>query len=202
MANQGDVNAKDKDGATPLHWAAKNGHKHVAQLLLASRADVNAKESRFAKTALHFAAEEGHRDVAKLLLASKADVNARNNINATPLHFAALKGNEDVAKLLLAAGADINAKESKYDQTPLQLAATGSHKGVAELLRRPPATHSGSPGAESLAPVTASSRSPERIDDIATEVKWWHNRAIIFVVLSLIVLGGLVFAVIKFFTEN
>jgi ankyrin repeat protein len=120
------VVSKDYNGWTPLHYAVLRGKRDLAEFLLASKADVNAKESDYAKTSLHFAAEEGHQEVAKLLLASKADVNARNNIDATPLHFAALKGHNDVAKLLLACGADINAKESKYGQTPLQLAATGA----------------------------------------------------------------------------
>jgi hypothetical protein len=38
-----DVNAKD-DGWTPLHIAALNGRKEVAELLIANDADVNAKD--------------------------------------------------------------------------------------------------------------------------------------------------------------
>jgi len=38
-----DVNAKDEDGVTPLHWAALYGHKETAELLIAKGADVNAK---------------------------------------------------------------------------------------------------------------------------------------------------------------
>ena len=41
--NGADVNAKAKDDYTPLHAAAKEGHKAVAELLLANKADVNAK---------------------------------------------------------------------------------------------------------------------------------------------------------------
>jgi ankyrin repeat protein len=199
LANRADVNARDNGGATPLLWAAKNGHKDVVQLLLASKADVNAKERKFANTALHFAAEGGHREVAKLLLASKADVNEGNKVNATPLHFAALKGNEDVVKLLLAAGADINAAEIKYGQTPLHIAANESHKDVAELLRQHHAMHAAS-SRENQEPVAALDL--ERIDNINKELKWWHNRAIIYVLPSLIALGGLVFAVVKFLVER
>ena len=39
------VFSKDNNGGTPLHWAALNGHKDVAELLLANRADVNAKDN-------------------------------------------------------------------------------------------------------------------------------------------------------------
>ena len=38
-----DVNAKDKDGGTPLHEAAWYGHGEIAELLIANGADVNPK---------------------------------------------------------------------------------------------------------------------------------------------------------------
>ena len=38
-----DVNAKDEDERTPLHYAAINGHYAIAELLIAAGADVNAK---------------------------------------------------------------------------------------------------------------------------------------------------------------
>ena len=39
-----DVNEKDKHGLTPLHLAAANGHKELAELLIEKGADVNAKD--------------------------------------------------------------------------------------------------------------------------------------------------------------
>ena len=58
----------------------------VAGLLLASHADVNAKDTTLAETPLHLAAVRGHKDVAELLLANKADVNAKDIDGETPLH--------------------------------------------------------------------------------------------------------------------
>jgi hypothetical protein len=37
-----DVNARNKDGDTPLHWAARYGHGVVAEFLISEGADVNA----------------------------------------------------------------------------------------------------------------------------------------------------------------
>ena len=43
-----DVNAKDKEGKTPLHYAAMgNGHKDVAELLLANGAEVDARDNEW-----------------------------------------------------------------------------------------------------------------------------------------------------------
>ena len=39
----GDVEAKDEDGETPLHWAAAEGHVYVIRALVAAGADVEAK---------------------------------------------------------------------------------------------------------------------------------------------------------------
>ena len=39
------MNAKDNRGRTPLHWAAIEGHKEVAELLIAKGADVNPNTS-------------------------------------------------------------------------------------------------------------------------------------------------------------
>jgi hypothetical protein len=71
------VFSKESAGGTPLHGAAYRGHKDVVELLLASKADVNAK-SKNGWTPLHEAAANGYKDVAELLLANKADVNAKN----------------------------------------------------------------------------------------------------------------------------
>ena len=46
VASGTDVNAKNKYGTTPLHFAAGGGHKQITELLIAKGADVNAKSNR------------------------------------------------------------------------------------------------------------------------------------------------------------
>jgi hypothetical protein len=116
-----DVNAKDNDVGTALHYAAHKGHKDVAQLLLANKASVNAKGDR-GMAPLHFAAREGDWKMAQLLLANGADVCAKCGDGGwTPLHYAARNGQEDVAKLLLDCGADVSAR-NESGETPLDVA--------------------------------------------------------------------------------
>ncbi len=126
------MNTKNEDGATSLHAAAANGHEEIAEVLLANRADVNAK-SDYLLTPLHLAAAVGHKGIVEVLLANKADVNARDKDGRTSLFFAALKGYKDVVEVLLANKADANVAD-KDGRTPLFAAATEGYKEVVEVL--------------------------------------------------------------------
>jgi len=89
LAAGADVNAKDIVGKTPLHWAAGNEGRQVAELLIANGADVNAQSEM--GTPLHFAAAFGHKEIAELLIAKGAGVNAKSDDGdwaETPLDWA------------------------------------------------------------------------------------------------------------------
>ena len=98
------VSGKDeKYGQTPLHVAAFNDHLDVAKLLLANKADVNAKASN-GSTPLHLAAAKGNKEIVDLLLASGADVNVTDHDGWSPLHSAVTWGHKDIEDLLRAHG--------------------------------------------------------------------------------------------------
>ena len=80
LAAGADVNMKNEDdlGATPLHQAADNGHKEIAELLIINDADVNAKD-KDGETPLHKASSSGEKEIIELLIAKGADVNAKDN---------------------------------------------------------------------------------------------------------------------------
>ena len=92
LAAGADVHAKSKFGRTPLDYAAEDGHKEIAELLIAEGADLNAVGGSFGETPLHTAAWNGHKEVAELLIAKGADVNVKGNNSETPLDWA-IRGN-------------------------------------------------------------------------------------------------------------
>jgi ankyrin repeat protein len=51
------INERDESGATPLHYAALHGHRHVVRLLLARGAEINSPDSRFGATPTGWAIE-------------------------------------------------------------------------------------------------------------------------------------------------
>jgi len=102
------VDQIDLLGQTPLHWAARNGHKAAVRLLLEHNAEVDAKNF-IGETALHLAASDGHEKMVGLLLEKGADVNAKDSDNQTPLHWAAKNGHKEIVELLLKSGASVDA---------------------------------------------------------------------------------------------
>ena len=80
-----DVNAKDEDGGTPLHYAVFEGHKEIAELLIDNDADVNVKDDNKGFTPFYISIGMGQKEISELLLANGADVNAKWNEGGTPL---------------------------------------------------------------------------------------------------------------------
>ena len=98
-----DVNAKNQFGATPLHFAAKQGHKNLATILITEGADTNA-EAYDKSTPLHSAVISGYKEVAEQLIANGADVNAKGYEGSTPLDNAIEFKHSDTVDLLRKHG--------------------------------------------------------------------------------------------------
>lgn len=81
------INARDKDGSTPLHCAVWKGHQQVVALLLQARADVNAhnENDHWGTTPLHAAAHANQPAIAQLLIDQGANINAKDREGRTPL---------------------------------------------------------------------------------------------------------------------
>lgn len=106
-----DVNAKSKEGITPLHCAVLAEGPQAAELLLGKGAKVDSRDS-LGRTPLYLAAQIGaNRSNAECLLSHKADVNAAADDGLTPLGVAVFMiqegsgGSKEMEMLLRSRGA-------------------------------------------------------------------------------------------------
>ncbi len=112
-----DLEDRDRDGRTPLSWAATNAVGAGALLALGADVDSRADDG---STPLHFAHLDP--DVIDVLLAAGAMVDPRDENGRTPLHAASsLEHSGRSIGLLTEAGADVNARDDEGD-TPLHVA--------------------------------------------------------------------------------
>jgi ankyrin repeat protein len=78
------------------------GHKDIAEILLANKANVNARDVD-SDTPLHYAVQ-GCKDVVELLLANKAGINVLDNKHYTPYRWAWETGCINAAEFLRQHG--------------------------------------------------------------------------------------------------
>ena len=113
------VHARDADGATALHHAAFQGHTHLARLLIASGADVNARDGEHDATpsgwAMHYLRELGGLLTIEIEDASYA-IETRDSVWA--------------ARLVRRHPALVNA----VDRDGTSLAARAHRTGIPEIV--------------------------------------------------------------------
>ena len=97
-----DVNARDKDGETPLHFVTDPA---TARVLIESGADVNARD-KDGMTPLHRMAariiidENDRIEIGRLLIEAGADVNATNQRGKTAEQVAVMRGRDEFAQIV------------------------------------------------------------------------------------------------------
>lgn len=126
-----DMNQGDDHGFSPLHWACKEGHFKIAELLIHRGARINAT-NRGDDTPLHLAAAHGHLDIVHLLLKNRGDINFTNEHGNTPLHYACFWGYQQLADDLIMQGALVSLANKDGD-TPLDKARGSLAKRFHDL---------------------------------------------------------------------
>jgi ankyrin repeat protein len=104
IENGADVDSRDADKRTPLHWAVmRSDVAHVA-LLLEHKADPNIEDLN-GEAPLHMAVQRRHSGIVSLLVDYGADVNACDSDDMTPSQLAIEARDIEMVRLLDMKGA-------------------------------------------------------------------------------------------------
>jgi serine/threonine-protein phosphatase 6 regulatory ankyrin repeat subunit B len=124
LLNRGaDINVRDTQGQTVLHYAARAGADTVNALALQG-ADLNAPDNLGARP-LHVAAAMKHQGAAEALLRSGAQADAQDRFGVTPLRDAQRRGAVEIASLLRAASDEPVAASLRQPPRPRPRATNG-----------------------------------------------------------------------------
>ncbi len=118
-----DIDKIDRQGRSPLDYAARYGHTAAVDVLLGAKA----------KSSIVFAVIGNNPTIISRLLTAGADVNEKNGQGQTALHLAVEANQPDMVKLLLSKGADPVAADTK-GRTPKDLAVRGRHERITALM--------------------------------------------------------------------
>ncbi|MCY4601519.1 MAG: ankyrin repeat domain-containing protein, partial [Acidobacteria bacterium] len=113
-----DVNARQPDGATALHWAIYLDDLETAKLLLhaGARPDV---ANELDVTPLYLACENANAALVRLLLEAGAAPDVALPSGETALMTAARTGSAGAVAALVEHGAAVDTRETTEDQTAL-----------------------------------------------------------------------------------
>uniref|UniRef100_A0A8C5IX97 Ankyrin repeat and SOCS box protein 11 n=1 Tax=Junco hyemalis TaxID=40217 RepID=A0A8C5IX97_JUNHY len=122
---------------SPIHEAAKRGHRECMETLLAHGVDVDQEDPQHGSP-LYMACTYQRTECVKKLLELGANVNVGKRLD-TPLHAAARKSSVEIVILLIDYGADPKCRNADL-KCALDLATPHSKVEQALLLREGPAS--------------------------------------------------------------
>jgi ankyrin repeat protein len=128
-----DVNARQDDGTTALHWAAYHDDLPLLRRLLKAGAKANVAND-YGSTPLAEAAERADPEALRMLLEAGAGVESPNPQGQTALMTVARTDVVEAAKVLVAHGANVNAHETWRGQTALMWASAQSQPAMVQFL--------------------------------------------------------------------
>ena len=128
-----DVDARQADGATALHWAAYWDEPDALERLVRAGANVDAR-NEYGAPPLWAACANRHLGAVERLLAAGADPNLGLGSGETLLMRCAHTGDPRAVRALLAHGADIHAAEPARGQTALMWAVANRQAAATRVL--------------------------------------------------------------------
>ena len=127
------LEAKDKNGNTPLLRAVYLSDKELLKHLLSLGANPNIQD-KFGKTPLHYTLDEEDLEIVKMLLDNKASLNIRDEDGYSPLHRAInCWWANKTAKFYILNGADLNIKDKRL-MTPIFYSISQNNYHLSKLM--------------------------------------------------------------------
>ncbi|XP_071572545.1 uncharacterized protein [Temnothorax nylanderi] len=128
-----DINARNVNLWTALHFAAKGPSLDVIKFILDQNLSVNVKDVN-GRSPLHVAAAHGRRNIVEFFIQEAGlYVDELDESGRTPLHVAAQNGHKDTVEVLLKNEANIIAQdENRF--LPLHYAIYNNHIDVVKIL--------------------------------------------------------------------
>lgn len=122
-------------GETPLHVAALYNNIQAIECLLDHQADVNAAANPSFCTPLHVAAMNGSCEALQCLARREGNLETEICFRYTPFHCAVTHGQTAAIFCLYKLGANLTKETTRYNLTPLELAASyGQEKSYSCLM--------------------------------------------------------------------
>ncbi len=125
LASGAEVDARDKNGLTPLHHWTRWWEGDRSQLLIRHGADLEARDV-LGRTPLHLAAIVGRLDKYKMLKEAGAALSSKDDAGMTPADYALKFGHHALADSLVEAGASVSPSIHGYDTDGLLAAGVAS----------------------------------------------------------------------------
>ncbi|XP_060530726.1 palmitoyltransferase Hip14 [Cylas formicarius] len=115
------VNQRDSENVTLLHWAAINNRKDIMKFFIDKGAKVDAIGGELQATPLHWATRQGHLEATVILMNAGANPTLRDAEGCTCIHLAAQFGHTALVAYFVARGVSPDLVD-RTGMTPLMWA--------------------------------------------------------------------------------
>ena len=134
VQNRGNVDhhSNNGQGPRPIHWASRNGHVAVVDILLTAGVAVDATDHK-GLTPLMMACMFGRSMMAAFLLGKQAAPHLTDINGDSALHWAAYKGFPGLMQMLINSGFNPQ-KPDNFGSSPLHLACISGNIAAVKLL--------------------------------------------------------------------
>ena len=126
-----DINYKNENGWTALHYACDEGNLKIAEILIKAHCDVNIKNND-KKTPLHYSVSRGYFDITKLLVENGGDLNCLDNEKNNLIHICSSYGFDELLTFLIKKNPELIYHKNIFGNMPIHLSKNKETENILE----------------------------------------------------------------------